>query len=184
MAECVKPAKGRSWCSMHLARWYRTGTTDPGPLALPPEQRFWRSVQKTETCWLWTGSIGSSGYGQLAVDGATLYAHRYAWTLANQQPIPDGMHVDHKCFVRACVNPDHLQAVTHTENAQNHNGPRRNNRLGVRGVHWFAPMKKYRVTATHDGTTLVAYYADLHDAEDAAIDMRNQLHTNNLVDRA
>lgn len=38
-------------------------------------------------------------------------------------PIPEGYDVDHLCSVRNCVNPDHLEAVTRTENIQRGNGP-------------------------------------------------------------
>lgn len=42
-------------------------------------------------------------------------AHRFAYELANG-PIPDGLEIDHLCRNRKCVNPAHLQAVSHREN--------------------------------------------------------------------
>ena len=72
-----------------------------------PEKRFWRQVNKSETCWNWTGSLGTRGYGALLVDGATLLAHRYSYTL-HVGPIPEGMIVRHSCDNPRCVNPDHL----------------------------------------------------------------------------
>lgn len=62
-------------------------------------------------CWIWTGHIAPTGYGRYGL----LYAHRLSVELA-RGPIPDGMHVDHLCRVRACVNPDHLEVVTQQEN--------------------------------------------------------------------
>lgn len=44
-----------------------------------------------------------------------MLAHRVAYTLAVGS-IPDGLEIDHLCFVPACVNPDHLEAVTGLEN--------------------------------------------------------------------
>lgn len=75
------------------------------------EARFWAKVEKTDTCWLWTGCVLRNGYGQ-AWDGTGRdYAHRISYELANG-PIPDGLQIDHLCRVRHCVNPAHLEAVT------------------------------------------------------------------------
>lgn len=76
------------------------------------EERFWEKVQKTETCWLWMAGL-SRGYGDFRVNGRTVKAHRFSWTLA-KGPIPTEaynglpMCVCHSCDVRACVRPDHL----------------------------------------------------------------------------
>lgn len=45
------------------------------------------------------------------------YAHRLAYERAFG-PIPTGMQIDHLCRVRECVNPDHLEVVSHTENVR------------------------------------------------------------------
>lgn len=42
-------------------------------------------------------------------------AHRVSWWLANG-PIPDGLHVLHRCDVTLCVNPEHLFVGTHLDN--------------------------------------------------------------------
>lgn len=98
-----------------------------GPKPKPPEERFWRFVNKTETCWLWTG--GTNGkYGVFKVDtrrGAKRggqYAHRYSYTMA-KGPIPDGLVINHLCITPLCVRPDHLEAVTYRENSRYGNGP-------------------------------------------------------------
>jgi hypothetical protein len=80
------------------------------------EELFWSRVNKTDSCWLWTGSIRGKGYGQtLRSNGSRSYAHRFSYELVNG-PIPEGLCVDHICRVRLCVNPAHLQAVTLKEN--------------------------------------------------------------------
>lgn len=76
------------------------------------EQRFWSKVDLTLTCWLWIGVTNHRGYGQFGKSGS---AHRFAYELL-VGPIPEGLELDHLCRVRACVRPDHLEAVTHQEN--------------------------------------------------------------------
>jgi hypothetical protein len=79
-------------------------------------QRFWSRVQKSEGCWLWTGTILSTGYGQFTAGQAFRdMAHRYSYKLAYGE-IPDGLQIDHLCRVRRCVRPSHLEAVTLQEN--------------------------------------------------------------------
>ena len=66
-------------------------------------------------CWLWTKSTSKNGYANFAWDGRQSYAHRYAFGRF-VGPIPSGTEIDHLCRVRSCVNPDHLEAVSHRAN--------------------------------------------------------------------
>jgi hypothetical protein len=67
-------------------------------------------------CWVWTASL-SKGYGQVSEHSAfnTTRAYRwsYEWCVG---PIPEGLHVDHLCRNRSCVNPEHLEPVPQGEN--------------------------------------------------------------------
>lgn len=85
----------------------------------PAEERFWALVEKTDTCWLWIGTRDRRGYGRFAAvwrDGKVL-AHRWAYeTFVG--PVPDGLELDHLCRTPACVNPAHLEPVTHAENVR------------------------------------------------------------------
>jgi hypothetical protein len=65
-------------------------------------------------CWVW-GRVTRNGYGRADLAGRTVQAHRLSYE-AHNGAIPEGMELDHLCRVPACVNPDHLEPVTRTEN--------------------------------------------------------------------
>lgn len=71
----------------------------------PTEERFWDRVQKTDGCWLWTGST-NKGYGQINLGNGTMEkTHRYALSLVIGA-VPSGSSVCHTCDVRNCVRND------------------------------------------------------------------------------
>ena len=80
------------------------------------DARFWSMVEKTSTCWLWTGSCDTAGYGQVRRNKRTFKSHRYAWELVHGQIPKDGFLL-HSCNVKQCVNPSHLRIGTQKENA-------------------------------------------------------------------
>lgn len=73
-------------------------------------------------CWIWDGPPGGGGYARTTINNRQIKIHRLAWVLKNG-PIPDGLELDHKCRVRSCVNPDHLEPVTRQINIMRGIGP-------------------------------------------------------------
>ena len=90
-------------------------------IALLAQRLLARSERSAEGCLRWTGAHVSKGYGQIVVNGRRRSVHIVAhevWI----GPVPEGYDVDHVhakgCRHRDCIEPAHLEAVTHTENTR------------------------------------------------------------------
>ena len=66
-------------------------------------------------CWLWKANTNGCGYGVITKKAQTLYAHRIMYRAVKGE-IPAGLELDHLCRIRSCINPSHLEPVTHSEN--------------------------------------------------------------------
>lgn len=107
-------------CDKHYAHHRIHG--DPRYVAYTaPETRFWPKVNKNGPipeqrpdlgpCWVWLASKSPKGYGLFTIRHKHMRAHRVAYEWA-KGAVPAGLTLDHLCRNRACVNPDHLEAVT------------------------------------------------------------------------
>lgn len=86
------------------------------PAKADPLRRFLLKAWPVEGCWIWCGSLLlHGGYGQFNNGRTMVLAHRWAYEHF-VGPIPDGLDLDHLCRVRSCVNPEHLEPVTRSEN--------------------------------------------------------------------
>jgi hypothetical protein len=91
-----------------------TNGLPPGPV---PKSPLDRHIVDKNGCWIWSGAVHKSGYGQVKWKGKSTVAHRVTYELVKGK-IPKGSVIDHLCNVKICVNPDHLEAVSYSVNTQ------------------------------------------------------------------
>ena len=117
---CQRAHYARGWCKLHYGRWRAWG--DPLGRSDALEDRFWpKVVALSSGCWEWRGARGSHGYGIIRVGPVAprhyVRAHRVSYEML-VGPVPEGRELDHLCRNPPCVNPSHLEAVTHRENVR------------------------------------------------------------------
>lgn len=80
------------------------------------ERLLSKTVKISDTgCWEFKGSLYRNGYGQIWNGKRSEQAHRVSYRLYMSE-IPENMEIDHLCRNRCCINPRHLEVVTHREN--------------------------------------------------------------------
>jgi hypothetical protein len=129
---CPRPVLARRYCRPHYERLMAHGDPRGGPAIradVPPrpqpvprqpvDVRFWSKVDRSGDCWLWTGqkTRAVDGYGRFRFEGRQVMAYRWSYEQENG-PVPEGLELDHLCRTRLCVRPDHLEAVTPSENVR------------------------------------------------------------------
>lgn len=91
------------------------------PKVKPPIERFnAKTTHAPSGCIEWTADMSNSGYGRFWIGpekGNKALAHRWSYEY-HVGPIPEGLVIDHLCRNRVCVNPEHLEPVTASENVR------------------------------------------------------------------
>ena len=105
-------------------------------------QRVWDKILPCPMsgCWIWTACVNPEGYGRLSWLGIPSFSHRVLYEAIGS--IPDGLELDHKCRVRCCCNPQHLEPVTRKTNV-------------ARGLRFRAKLQCKRGHAYKGNTTLI-----------------------------
>lgn len=112
-------------CHAHVERKRRGLVAMDTPVHRTPEARFWARVDKDGPlnehrpelgpCWIWTGGVaGNLNYPKYGRTSGQ-QAHRFSYELL-VGPVPADLDLDHLCRTSLCVNPAHLEPVTHLEN--------------------------------------------------------------------
>lgn len=115
---CHKVYSAMGYCRQHYTDYYYDRLPKGVSVLADPKTRYDRKIDKTDTCWIWTGSRDKRGYGRVNTgNGVIRLAHRIIYELYKGE-IPQGLSLDHLCMNQPCVNPDHLEPVTHAENVR------------------------------------------------------------------
>lgn len=128
----------RAFCSVTCSSESKAGK--------PVHLRFWDCVEKTDECWIWTGTTDGYGYGVTSHFRQKIKAHRLSYEM-RFGPIPPGLVVRHKCDNPCCVNPNHLELGTQKDNVRDavsrgrlNPVSRLNLRPGAKGHHGAGPI--------------------------------------------
>ena len=98
---------------------------------VPDDERY--KIDPLTGCWMWRMALNSDGYAFISVLGRKMRsAHRYYYEKYKGE-IPKGLDIDHLCRNRACVNPNHLEAVSRGENLNR----------GLKGQKWIDTFKTF-----------------------------------------
>lgn len=82
-------------------------------------EKSWQELDMgyTTPCWLWNGEITKDWYGIVTIGCMSDLAHRYSYEHYIDK-IPDELEIDHLCHMRRCINPEHFELVTRSENCK------------------------------------------------------------------
>ena len=191
VAGCNFSYLARGYCTSHWHQlWRRTASDDQLRYQYQSLQAAfdaWPKHVNENGCHVWLGNTsGPDGdrYGSMTYRNRRIKSHRAAYELAHG-PIPPRHDIDHMCFEKLCVNPDHLRAVTRKQNTENRSTKsNKNSMTGHRGITYDANRGLYRARIKHHYKEIhVGRFETLDEAVSAVAAKRRELFTNSDMDR-
>lgn len=129
-------------------------------------ESFWGRVDRTDTCWLWTGELNSMGYGFFKIyEGHArekILAHRFSAIMAGMPVKGPRDVVMHTCDTPRCVRPEHLSVGTQTDNMRD---ARNKDRIDLAGLYALTRISCAECGAMFDGTPNRRYCDPCRQAE-------------------
>jgi DNA-binding XRE family transcriptional regulator len=116
---------------------YDASISHPVTISEHHRSRFWKHVDKSGECWVWTAHLFEDGYGQFRYEGRNLKASVFSWMCTHGKP-PLGLCVCHECDKRECVRPEHLFLGTNLDNT--HDMMRKGRHGSLRGFYGSAQI--------------------------------------------
>ena len=116
---CSNKHLAKGMCRKHYLRIYKNGTLD---LTIRRDlctvDRLKTKIKVTEGgCWLYTAKLTKKGYAHVQDKCKMRFAHVIMYEHIFGK-VPEGLELDHLCRNRNCINPEHLEPVTHQENCR------------------------------------------------------------------
>lgn len=138
-------------------------------------------------CIIWGKKPNVQGYAQMTIktdrEKTVGKVHRITWMLANGRNTKPKTHLDHKCRVKMCINPQHIQETSSRLNLENVSNVNRKNSTGFRNVYVHSKGGFYVRIQTNSKSIYGGYFKDIEDAKEKAFQLRMKHFSNNLEDR-
>lgn len=113
---CERVSHLKGFCDRHYLRFRRHGHEGITHRLTDIIDRYWYGIIDIgDDCWLWAGTVNHSGYPVMSVNCITTLVHIWTYKYFFGD-FPKGIEIDHICENVACVNPLHLQLLTHDDN--------------------------------------------------------------------
>ena len=125
--DCQGKVIARGLCQKHYMQQRRGGLFEPIYSVDDGQYLASRIRIDSNGCWIWQQSK-REGYGRIVRHGRTWQAHVFSY-VTHIGEVPLGLQINHKCHVRACVNPEHLYAGSQQQNMQDMKDAGRDNYL-------------------------------------------------------